>query len=351
MNHRAALQAATFALLCAISCTTTLHAQSRATPAPHQRSVWRDPATHLVRTVRVAPAVSLEVLEWGGSGPPLVFVAGSGNSAHVFDGFAPRFTSRFRVLGVTRRGTGASARAATGYDSGTLTRDLIAALDSLGITQATFVAHSFGGSELHYLAAQAPSRVARLVYLDAAYDYHALIASAENTGGALRTPEPPIPAYDANLVRDWTLFAERVSGPGYPEAEVRTIQTFDGSGTYLRPGNIDSLQSRLDRGIARVDFQQLRAPVLAIYAVPGTAETMFPYWAALDSASRERARTSYLAVRTLLDRLRVQFQRYVPHARVVVIPGARHYVFLTHPGEVEHAMLEFLVPPQPRQRP
>jgi pimeloyl-ACP methyl ester carboxylesterase len=30
-----------------------------------------------------------------------------------------------------------------------------------------------------------------------------------------------------------------------------------------------------------------------------------------------------------------------PNARVVTIPGARHYVFLTDPGEVTHAMLEF----------
>jgi pimeloyl-ACP methyl ester carboxylesterase len=44
------------------------------------------------------------VLDWGGTGPPLVFLAGLGNTAHVFDHFAHQFTDRFRVLGVTRRG-------------------------------------------------------------------------------------------------------------------------------------------------------------------------------------------------------------------------------------------------------
>jgi non-heme chloroperoxidase len=337
----------TLALLCGWG--GELHAQLPAgasAPVP----AWRDTSPHQVRQVRVSPEVALEVVDWGGSGPPLVFLAGSGNSAHVFDGFASRFTSRFRVVGITRRGTGAPARPTAGYDSGTLTRDVAAVLDSIGIGRATFVAHSFGGSELHYLATRMPGRVERLVYLDAAYDYHALFASAESRSGQLRTPEPPVPAYDDNTAPFWTLFAERVSGPGYPESEVRTIHSFDAASKYLRPANIDSLQLRLDRGVTPVDFRQFRAPTLAIYAVPGAVETMFPYWATLDATAQGRARTSYAAVRALLDRLQAQFQRDVPQARVIVIPGARHYVFLTHPGEVEHAMLEFLVPPPPPGR-
>ena len=50
--------------------------------------------------------MSLEVLDWGGTGRALVFLAGGGAStAHEFDDFAPRFTDRFRVLGITRRGS------------------------------------------------------------------------------------------------------------------------------------------------------------------------------------------------------------------------------------------------------
>lgn len=329
------------ALAVLLVCGGEVRAQAAsATSSP----TWRDTAPHRVRSIRVEPGVTLEVLEWGGTGAPLILLAGSGNAAHVFDGFAPRFTSRFRVLGVTRRGTGASDHPAAGYDSATLARDLVAVLDTLGVRKASFAAHSFGGSELHYLAVHHPERVERLVYLDAAYDYRALIASPENASGQLQTPEPPIPAYDDNTARSWTLFAERVSGPGYPEAEVRAIYRFDTAGRYQRPVNIDSLQARLDRGTAPVDLRQIRVPTLAIYAIPGTVETMFPYWAALDTAGRARAAQSYGAVTALLSRLRAQFPREVPQARVVVIPGARHYVFLTHPGEVEHAMLEFLLP-------
>jgi pimeloyl-ACP methyl ester carboxylesterase len=44
----------------------------------------------------------------------------------------------------------------------------------------------------------------------------------------------------------------------------------------------------------------------------------------------------------VVARLGSDFQEKVPHTRVVKVPGARHYIFLTHPGEVTHAMLEFL---------
>ena len=41
-----------------------------------------DPSPHKVKFVTVAPGVKLEVLDWGGNGPPLVFLAGLGFTAH-----------------------------------------------------------------------------------------------------------------------------------------------------------------------------------------------------------------------------------------------------------------------------
>src|SRR5689334_10710942 len=45
----------------------------------------RDPSPHKARFVAVEANVQVEVLEWGGSGRPLVLLAGAGNTAHVFD--------------------------------------------------------------------------------------------------------------------------------------------------------------------------------------------------------------------------------------------------------------------------
>ncbi len=64
---------------------------------------------HTVQMVPVGEGVSLEVLDWGGTGRPLVLLAGLGDTAHVFDTFAPKLTGRYHVYGITRRGRGASS--------------------------------------------------------------------------------------------------------------------------------------------------------------------------------------------------------------------------------------------------
>ena len=48
--------------------------------------------------VEVAPGVELEVIDWGGSGPPMVLLTGLGDNAHVYDQFAFQFTLRRRYL-------------------------------------------------------------------------------------------------------------------------------------------------------------------------------------------------------------------------------------------------------------
>jgi pimeloyl-ACP methyl ester carboxylesterase len=91
-----------------------------------------------------------------------------------------------------------------------------------------------------------------------------------------------------------------------------------------------------------VDLRRIQAPALALYAIPGSAEVMYPWWQTLDPTARARGQKSFEAVSRLHSRLRDQFRDEVRRARVVIIPGARHYIFLTDTGEVTHAMLEFL---------
>src|SRR5580658_9229787 len=63
-----------------------------------------DQAPHRVGFVTVAKGVRLEYLDFGGTGEPLVLLAGIGNTAHAYDDFAPGFTDRFHVIAITRRG-------------------------------------------------------------------------------------------------------------------------------------------------------------------------------------------------------------------------------------------------------
>jgi non-heme chloroperoxidase len=244
---------------------------------PH--SAWKDPSPHHILRIAVAPRVELEVLDWGGKGEPLVFLAGFGNSAHVFDGFAPAFAPHFRVVAITRRGFGASSKPAAGYDTTTLVRDILAVLDSLQIQRASFAAHSFGGSELNYLGARVPARVNRLVYLDAAVD-HRQLYETPTWMNAFPAAEPPYPTYSdygGNSIAAWLLWAERLSGPGYPEAEIRSTFRLDAD-TVIGRSASDSIDKVLQRGALPAELSRIQPPVLAIYAVAGSAPVMYPFW-------------------------------------------------------------------------
>jgi pimeloyl-ACP methyl ester carboxylesterase len=130
-----------------------------------------DSSPHKAQSVTVEEDVKLEVLEWGGSGRPLVLLTGLGNTAHVFDKFAPKMTANYHVYGITRRGFGASSRPATGYSADRLGDDVLAVIDTLNLNRPVLVGHSIGGEELSSVGSRHPEKVAGLVYLEAGYCY------------------------------------------------------------------------------------------------------------------------------------------------------------------------------------
>src|SRR5690242_12006370 len=92
---------------------------------------WHDPSPHHSRFVTVDRDVKLEVLDWGGSGRPIILLAGSGNTAHIYDEFAPKLTSVGHVYGVTRRGYGNSSHPDDGYSERRLAADVLHVIDTL----------------------------------------------------------------------------------------------------------------------------------------------------------------------------------------------------------------------------
>jgi pimeloyl-ACP methyl ester carboxylesterase len=292
--------------------------------------------------VAVSDSIKLEVVDWGGQGPLLILLAGSGHTAHVFDGFAPRLTPHLHVMGFTRRGVGASSRTTHGYDSTTLVRDIVALLDSLGIAKASFAGHSFAGSEMSILAARFPDRVERLIYLDSAFDYKQL---DERIGKVLEggSPEPSDGAYYRGTVADWTLLGERSSGPGFPESEVRAMFTFGADGIFKGANRAPETLRLMYQGWESAPFSLIRAPALALYAAPTSPEVMYPSWYEFDERAKARAAQMYTVVSQEHALQRARFTREVPSSRQVIIPGARHYLFLTHAGEVAHEMLDFML--------
>ena len=103
-----------------------------AAPAYSQESLPRgDPSAHTVCSVTVDRNVQFEVLDWGGSGRPIVLLAGGGNTAHIYDDFAPKLIADFHVYGITRRGFGASGFAVSNnrYPVDSLRDDIVAVIE------------------------------------------------------------------------------------------------------------------------------------------------------------------------------------------------------------------------------
>jgi pimeloyl-ACP methyl ester carboxylesterase len=315
---------------------------AQSSDAPSVRT-WTDPSPHQVRRVTVARDVQLEVLDWGGSGPVLVFLAGQGNTGHIFDTFAPRFRDRFHVYAITRRGVGYSSDPPDGYDAATRARDIVTVLDSLRVDRAVLAGHSIAGDELSKVGTTYPERVRALVYLEA-YDYGpARRAAAE----AVQMPEglfPHVSAADTASPAAASAFWSRVVvGAPAPEAETRAVLTFGPDG--VRTGTRGQNGGKIADGTEAADFRRISARALGLFATsPGGPAELFRTlnYAALDSATRVAADRFFAAIDARQKAGRDRFRAEIAHGTVVELPGAGHYVFLTQPERVEREMRSFL---------
>jgi len=187
-----------------------------------QQIEWKDPSPHKATLVTVDTDVALEVLDWGGSGPALVLLAGGGVSAHQYDDFAPALTARYRVVGVTRRSHRGSSVAPGGYGFARLAEDVVRVIDAVGVTNPVVIGHSFAGEEMHVLGARHSAKISGLVYVDAAFD-RGDSADSEAFNAVARTVPAAPSAKDADLASFAALRAhlEKYGGAG-PEAYLRT---------------------------------------------------------------------------------------------------------------------------------
>ena len=111
----------------------------------------------------------LEVLDWGGSGRPIVLL-GCYLTAHVYDDFAPKLINQFHAYGITRRGLGASDKPPAGYSLERSSQDVLDVLVALKRRKPILVGYACAGSMLTYVGSHSPDRIGGLVYFDAADD-------------------------------------------------------------------------------------------------------------------------------------------------------------------------------------
>jgi non-heme chloroperoxidase len=291
--------------------------------------------------------IRLHYLDWGGNGPVLLFLTGMGCSAYIFGDFAPRFVDQFHVLALDRRGHGDSDYPETGYDPETLTEDLRQFLDALQIEKVILAGHSMGYIELCHFTALYPERVRKLVFLDAAYDN----TSAENKTVFDKNPLPQmIPAWpdDPTTIDEYIATTRRL----YPAMaviwnNVMDEQTRHTTKTTTDGKVVDKMSDVISKAISDTfvsyvpEYSAIQIPTLSFFAIRDGVDYLSSDYMTEDQ--KVQVTDFFKTVlqphqKTYIE----QFQRNVPHARVVEIPNGHHYCFIKQEQVVFEEMREFL---------
>lgn len=303
-----------------------------------------DASPHRVQLVQVDDDVALEVLDWGGNGRPLVLLAGLGDTAHVYDTFAPKLTPAYRVCGITRRGFGKSSVPVTSggnYSADRLGDDVIAVIDALDLNRPVLIGHSIAGQELSSIATRHPDKIAGLVYLDAAYAYALyddslgdLAVDSRELIDKLEQLIDRIPTADQQdtieeMLRNLLPRLERLLRERQKELEATPTSLLALRASVTMPPAMAAVKAGQQK------YTSIPSPALAIFALPHS----LPPAMGLD-AKEKAAFEAYDRVRT--EAHARAFEAIVPNARVVRLPQGSHHVFLSHEADVLREINAFI---------
>jgi pimeloyl-ACP methyl ester carboxylesterase len=320
---------------------------------------WKDPSPHKTTLVTVDTDVQLEVLDWGGSGPAIVLLAGLGATAHHYDDLAPSLTPRYRVVGLTRRGHRGSSAAPAGYGPVRLADDVMRVIDALGLDNPVVIGHSFAGEEMHVLGARHAAKIRGLVYVDAAFD-----RGDDADTEAYNAAAKPVPGAPTSTDADRTSFTalraylDKYGGAG-PEAWLRTRYRTNPDGSVAGmwapdPPIRQAMMKDIQAAYKPYNPERIRVPALAIYAIPKSADDLmrrgssdrvaFPELvarAAGDPVLREQVEKLFVLTRDRVRKHEKWFEAFADRGRVVELSGT-HNLVISNAREVLEQIEAFM---------
>jgi non-heme chloroperoxidase len=284
----------------------------------------------------------LEYLDWGGNGPPLVFLAGLGGTAHVFIDLAPAFVANHHSIGLTRRGFGQSEQTEGGYELDKLVEDIVQFAGKLGLRDVTLVGHSYGGTEAIRAAELHPELIRRVILLDTAYD--PIPSAAPAAEGKLMAAITRMTAAEKMSSLDaYREYQKRLLGlwSDALEADLRetVIVAKDGSISSRTPGRITGLIA-VGRAQGKWRLTKIPGPALLIFAQHSWADRL-PGLHLKDAAKAEiiQAGAELEAAR----RSQIEaFRRDSPNAKIVELEHTEHHCFIQRRERVVEEMQRFL---------
>ncbi|NNG22002.1 alpha/beta fold hydrolase [Telluria aromaticivorans] len=263
--------------------------------------------------------VTLYYKDWG-SGQPIVFCHGWPLSSDSWESQMIFFADQgYRCIAHDRRGHGRSSQPWDGNDMDHYADDLAQLLEHLDVKNAVLFGFSTGGGEVaRYIGRHGTGRVAKAGLISAVPP---LMVKTESNPGGL-----PISVFDgirAGQIADRSqLYLDIPSGPFFgfnrPGAKVSQglIQSWWMQGMMGGHKNTyDSIKAFSETDF-REDLKKFAIPTLIIH---GDDDQIVP----IDAAGRASA-------------------KLIPHAKLIVYPGAPHGLTDTHKEKVNIDMLAFV---------
>jgi pimeloyl-ACP methyl ester carboxylesterase len=259
-----------------------------------------------------------------GEGPDVILIHGVTSSlAMWYNGVYPELSKTHRVTAYDLRGHGLSGLTESGYDSASMSGDLLALMDTLGIESAVTVGHSYGGVIGLHAGLDHPDRIRGAVMLDSGLACLRYLRIIEGWVGWEKRP-------DLLKERGLTLekFRELDSKQDVTDillhgASVPRFSGFRKGQEGLTPrlrklleGTKIGFEFRDIAGLTEERLRTVQVPVLALYG-----ETS-PY-------------------QKMADRL----NELVPHCRHQVLIGAGHFYAVLRPELMLGSLLSFVGDP------
>ena len=298
----------------------------------------------------VGDGVKIEVLDWGGVGEPVLLLAGSGNTAHVFEEFASMLAEgcHVHVYGITRRGYGLSSKPERGYSTPELAEGDWRVIQALKLQKPVVIGHSMAGSEMTFLAQKHSLDLAALVYLDANADpidypwsnaeFRALTMKAMK-----RAPGPPKrTAADNSSVEAYQTYQRRAGEAPFPVAEIRNMYVINPDGSVGKNRTPAYVGNEIDGGSIPKDYRGIDIPVLALIAVPPAPGDKWKEHSPKSDMERRDSERYDEILMEFIHRWESNLKRTDPLAKVVEIPAAHHYMFLNEQAVVLQQIKSFL---------
>lgn len=263
--------------------------------------------------------IKLHYQEWGSeSAPVILMLHGFGLSGHMFDEFAERAQSRYRLIALDQRGHGDSEWAKDGdYSRDAFVRDLEHVRDALGLDRFVLMGHSMGGLNAVAYTAKHPEHVRALILVDVGPE-----ASREGVDNIRRFVQGPDELEFEEFVQLAHRFNPRRSLENIRQRmRHRLRQTESGKWTWkfdkrFRDPNAPlRIGSDLSNDQVWQLFRSINVPTLLV------------------RGAESDVLTQEVAERTV---------REMPKARLVVVPGAGHSVPGDNPDAFTEAVLAFL---------